>query len=153
MLLPGVQNVGKANTYRVEAAGGKAIATEDLHKLKFSELADRYGCENNLVSVLHHENGFCVETAKRALRHVLNHNSLCWGASHLEPRQFFALTDATCVAAPHRFEHLSQVLPDALRCVQEVKQLQASVQVRLCLEHISSLGFQHFRGVHPCCGC
>jgi hypothetical protein len=29
----------------------------------------------------------------------------------------------------HRFEHLSQVLPDALRCVQEVKQLQASVQV------------------------
>ena len=30
-----------------------------------------------------------------------------------------------------RFEHLSQVLPDALRCVQEVKDLQASVQERL----------------------
>lgn len=30
-----------------------------------------------------------------------------------------------------RFEHLSQVLPDALRCVQEVKQLQQSVQERL----------------------
>eukprot|EP00960_Hanusia_phi_P016101 474203-Hanusia_phi.AAC.4 len=28
-----------------------------------------------------------------------------------------------------RFEHLSQVLPDALRCVQEVKQLQGTVQV------------------------
>ncbi|EKX48946.1 hypothetical protein GUITHDRAFT_105573 [Guillardia theta CCMP2712] len=27
-----------------------------------------------------------------------------------------------------RFEHLSQVLPDALRCVQEVKQLQGTVQ-------------------------
>eukprot|EP00802_Teleaulax_amphioxeia_P006884 Tamp_06890.p1 GENE.Tamp_06890~~Tamp_06890.p1 ORF type:complete len:359 (+),score=89.42 Tamp_06890:211-1287(+) len=30
-----------------------------------------------------------------------------------------------------RFEHLSQVLPDALRCVQEVKQVQGSVQERL----------------------
>ena len=30
-----------------------------------------------------------------------------------------------------RFEHLSQVLPDALRCVQEVKQVQSSVQERL----------------------
>jgi len=30
-----------------------------------------------------------------------------------------------------RFEHLSQVLPDALRCVQEVKTIQASVQERL----------------------
>jgi len=30
-----------------------------------------------------------------------------------------------------RFEHLSQVLPDALRCVQEVKDMQSSVQERL----------------------
>eukprot|EP00281_Chroomonas_sp_CCMP1168_P020171 CAMPEP_0206221802 /NCGR_PEP_ID=MMETSP0047_2-20121206/5617_1 /ASSEMBLY_ACC=CAM_ASM_000192 /TAXON_ID=195065 /ORGANISM="Chroomonas mesostigmatica_cf, Strain CCMP1168" /LENGTH=317 /DNA_ID=CAMNT_0053644577 /DNA_START=142 /DNA_END=1092 /DNA_ORIENTATION=+ len=30
-----------------------------------------------------------------------------------------------------RFEHLSQVLPDALRCVQEVKQIQQSVSERL----------------------
>eukprot|EP00285_Hemiselmis_virescens_P012682 CAMPEP_0173393132 /NCGR_PEP_ID=MMETSP1356-20130122/21934_1 /TAXON_ID=77927 ORGANISM="Hemiselmis virescens, Strain PCC157" /NCGR_SAMPLE_ID=MMETSP1356 /ASSEMBLY_ACC=CAM_ASM_000847 /LENGTH=283 /DNA_ID=CAMNT_0014351107 /DNA_START=74 /DNA_END=921 /DNA_ORIENTATION=+ len=52
------------------APGGKAFGEDDLHKLNFRELAER-------------------------------------------------------------FEHLSQVLPDALRCVQEVKQMQQSVQERL----------------------